>query len=516
MRTSRSNPPVFRGHPGSARIPAVRERLAFNFGPGTVPGRGSIDAALASQAESSFATAPYAEPRDWGYLGLLAFTAVLLLRPQDQISVLGPLHLAEICAVMGIAPMLLHRVARRLPVFRVTPETIGLVLFGVAILGTAPFSIWPGGALNVFVGSYLKILIVFVLMMNTLTTPRRLDQITWLILICCGYISALAVFNYARGMNLVEDGRLAGPVSGIFGNPNDLALNMVTFLPAAVVIAISPRYGSGRRLAAAGMAALMLATIVFTKSRGGMVGLTAALVALVLLGRKVRAGFGAIAVAAVLVAMPFAPASFWARMSSILDEQQDRLQFTGSSEARRILMQEGIDAFLDRPFTGVGAGQFQNYNPPGRRERWHETHNALIQVAADTGIVGLVAFSFLIVCAAAAAAQTRRMLTRPRRSSAPDPLAHVLHEEDRQALYSHTVAMTAGLVGWFVCSLFASVAYNWTFYYLLALIVAGRELTRDRLVASRAIQAGRERPSPAPAGGADARRLSRRLAPGAV
>jgi hypothetical protein len=83
-------------------------------------------------------------------------------------------------------------------------------------------------------------------------------------------------------------------------------------------------------------------------------------------------------------------------------------------------------------------------------------------------------------------------------------------------LYSHTVAMTAGLVGWFVCSLFASVAYNWTFYYLLALIVAGRELTRDRLVASRAIQAGRERPSPAPAGGADARRLSRRLAPGAV
>jgi hypothetical protein len=55
-------------------------------------------------------------------------------------------------------------------------------------------------------------------------------------------------------------------------------------------------------------------------------------------------------------------------------------------------------------------------------------------------------------------------------------------------LRAHSVAMAAGLTGWFVCSLFASVAYNWTFYYLLALIAAGRELTRDRLAASRAMQ----------------------------
>jgi hypothetical protein len=40
-----------------------------------------------------------------------------------------------------------------------------------------------------------------------------------------------------------------------------------------------------------------------------------------------------------------------------------------------------------------------------------------------------------------------------------------------------------------VCSVFASVAYNWTFYYVLALIVASRELTRDRLAAGRVIEA---------------------------
>ena len=156
-------------------------------------------------------------------------------------------------------------------------------------------------------------------------------------------------------------------------------------------------------------------------------------------------------------------------------------------------MQEGIATFMERPFTGVGAGQFKNYNPAGRKERWRETHNALIQVAAETGILGLLAFSFLILRAALAAAETRRMLSGPRKRGDPDPLASVLTSRDRAALYNHTVAMTAGLIGWFVCSMFASVAYSWTFYYVLALIVAAREMTRDRLLAARALRdAGQE------------------------
>ena len=81
------------------------ERLAFNYGPGTVPSQRAIDAALARDAEPTFATAPYAEPRDWGYVGLIAFTAVLLLRPQDQLPGLSALHIAEICAFIGIGPM---------------------------------------------------------------------------------------------------------------------------------------------------------------------------------------------------------------------------------------------------------------------------------------------------------------------------------------------------------------------------------------------------------------------------
>jgi O-antigen ligase len=351
---------------------------------------------------------------------------------------------------------------------------------------------------DVFTDAYLKVLIVFVLMMNTLTTPKRLETITWLIVVCVGYVAARGVFDYARGVNLVEGGRLAGPISGIFGNPNDLAMNMVTFIPIAAVIAMSRRHATWRRVTAALIAALMLATIVFTKSRGGIIGLGLMLLVFLLLGRKVRRGFTAAGVAAVLLATPFLPASFWVRMATITNAQQDKFHFSGSREERRLVMLEGVNAFVERPLTGVGAGQFHNYNPPGRKVRWRETHNTLIQVAAETGIFGLIAFSFLLVRGAMAAATTRRLLRRPRRARDDDPIAAVLSDDDRAALHDHTVGATAALVGWFGCAMFGAVAYSWTFYYLLALIISARELTRHRLAVAQAARVTGAKPLSVP------------------
>jgi O-antigen ligase len=455
-----------------------QERLAFSF-------RASVPARRAGGPAPTFATVPYNEPRDWGYTGLLAFTAVLFIRPQEDIPALAALHLAEVCALVGIAPMLLHRFARRMPAFRVTAETTALMIFAATILVTAPFSIWPGGVVTLFTETFAKVLIVFALMMNTLTTVKRIQQITWLIVLCCGYSAARGVFDYARGMNLVEDGRLTGAVGGIFGNPNDLALNMVAFMPLAAIVVITRGQPTFRRLLAAGFFVLMAATVVFTKSRSGTVGLVAMLIALVVLARAVKPTLVVAVVSIMLIATPFMPATFWARMASAFDSEQDATQFTGSREARSVLLQEGIATFLERPLTGVGAGQFVNYNRPGRKEQWKEAHNVVIQVAADLGIVGVVAFVFLIGRAGHAAIGLRRLMS-PRRNRRDPPVVQVVTEAERRILHGHAVALGAALIGWFTCALFASVAYSWTFYYLLALTVAARELVRDRMAAVEA------------------------------
>jgi len=417
---------------------------------------------------------------------LLTFTGLLFLRPQEHIPALNPLHLAEVSALLSLAAMVMGRVGRGLPVTRYTPELGGVLLLGFTILATAPVSIWPGGAVSTFTEIYVKIILIFVLMLNTLTNPKRIDRFLWLIVFASGYIALRAVGDYARGMNLVENGRVQGSVGGMFKNPNDLALNMVAVMPLAAALAMRTR-AILSRLAAALCALLMLGAVVVSQSRSGTIGLG---VMILVLGVSIARRRPAIAVAGVLalfLALPLMPSSYWHRISSITDGSQDE---TGSREARRILLQESFQAFLSHPLTGVGAGQFKNYDPEGREQAWRESHNVVLQVAAELGIVGLGGFLFLVGRAATSSRKTRRLLRvagrdPDRRTKGVEPRAVVTGDES-EWLRSHTSAMTAALVGWFFCALFASVAYNWTFYYLLALAVAPREFLIDRLAISGA------------------------------
>jgi O-antigen ligase len=193
----------------------------------------------------------------------------------------------------------------------------------------------------------------------------------------------------------------------------------------------------------------------------------------------------------VLCALPVLPSSYWRRVASITDSSKDDYQ---SAEARKRLFGEAFDAFVENPITGVGAGQFKDYKPEKRVEAWHETHNIWLQVASELGIFGLAVFTFLMLRAFAGVWQTRRLLARVRAAAAAAKrptqrrkpiIAPDISPEDAQFLDAHSAAMAASLAGFFVCSFFSSVAYNWTFYYLLVLAVAPRDILRERLPVTR-------------------------------
>ena len=84
-------------------------------------------------------------------------------------------------------------------------------------------------------------------------------------------------------------------------------------------------------------------------------------------------------------------------------------------------MWEGWQTFVEHPLTGVGAGQFKNYNPPDRLEPWRETHNVLLQVAAELGVFGLLVFLLLLWQAVSALLWTRRMFSVGKRAARPPP-----------------------------------------------------------------------------------------------
>jgi O-antigen ligase len=434
---------------------------------------------------------------------------VLFLRPQDIFPPLAALHLAELSAMAGLIALFMGRLARRQAITRITPEFAGVLAFGAVLLLTAPFSIWVGGAVGTFQDLYVKVILIYLLAVNVLSSPKRLERLTWLLVLALGYLAFRAVFDYARGINLTAHGtRVRGAVGGIMKNPNDLALNMVVFLPFAAFIAMESA-STLKRLTAAACGACMAGAIVASGSRGGFLGFGVMLLVLAAFAARKHSGLVAAGVLVALCALPVVPDSYWRRIASITDESKDDVQ---SAQARKKLMSESVDAFVAHPLTGVGAGMFKNWNPPDREEAWHEAHNVWLQVAAELGIFGLAAFLFVVLRACYSVFQTRRLLRRLRpvsgrgrgrltRRRQPEPdLAGALSARETEFLDWHSAAATAALAGWLVCAFFASVAYNWTFYYLLALAATPREILRDRLPAL----APRTRPVPAGAPGAAA------------
>ena len=474
------------------------ERLTFNIGssrggPVVVSGRGQQQPARHAPATRivSQAVAAIRERYDWDYVWMLTFTALLFFRPQDQIPGLDLLHMSELTAIAGLAAMAVRRMSAGRTIAHVNVEVVAIVALGAVIVLTVPFSIWPGGAAHVFTDIYVKIILIFALMMSTITTPRRLRQMTWVMIVASGYIGARAVFDYVRGVNLVEGDRVRGAVGGMFENPNDLALNLVTFLAPTLFIILHDRKPS-RRLFASALAVAMLAAIVCTKSRSGFLGLLAMGAVVMYYTAKVNPAAVGVALVAGLMALPVMPDSFWNRMDSIVNAEEDE---SGSRAARLRLIDQGVQVFIENPITGIGAGQFKNYNAPDTVEKWRVTHNVWLQVAAELGIGGLLTFGFLVARAYSASFAAARMLRRTRRRAGPpsqrgaeDPDLG-LTDDERRTLDLNTKGMLAAMVGWTVCSLFASVAFNWTLYYVLALAVAGREVLSARRAAVKAAEA---------------------------
>jgi O-antigen ligase len=462
----------------------MTERLTFGHGVrAAVPSRQSVIAAAASLAhEPGPVRFRRLETWDWAWGGLLVFSILLFFRPQDQIAALGALHLSDAAAIFGLVAMVALNMSRREPITRVTPELIGIAALGAVILGTIPTSIWMGGSFAVFTTMYIQVALIFMLMVNSITSPRRIERICWVIVVAFGYISARVIFDYMRGVNLVEGNRAAGPVGGFFQNPNDLALNLASFLPLAMMYVKRPG-NVVKRITCAGICALMLVALVFTKSRSGQVGAVAMLVTFLLVSRSLKPANIIALVMAGMVVLPMLPQSYWDRMSSIFNAEVDP---TGSREQRRQLMQQSWQIFLENPLTGIGAGQFQNYQDPEMATLWRETHNVWLQLGAEIGIFGALAFGYVFWRSLRAAWWTRRELswihrrrTRRRGRAAPEP-EDGLDDHDRMFLQTHASAMLACLAGWFAASMFASVAFNWTIYYLIGLSVTGEAIVRAR------------------------------------
>lgn len=387
------------------------------------------------------------------FAALFLFTFILYARPSEFYP--SPLT-ASLALIVGSITLAIF-IPAQLSIdgtLTARPREVNLILL-LCLTGllSIPFAISPAEAWSTFNDTFIRCIVIFIVMINTVRTQARLKALLFLVFVVSIWLSVGAINDYRMGLTTVEGYRIAGRGSGIFGNANDMALHLVTIVPIAVALFFGTR-SLARKVVLGACAALMMAAIVLTYSRGGSIGLVVALGFLAWkIGRDRRFAVVAWAFIVLMGLLVFAPGNYATRLASIFIPSLDAV---GSSGMRQEILYVSIWTALRHPLFGIGMGNFHIVSV-----RELVSHNAYTQVAAEMGMVALVCYTMFIVTPLKRLGFIARE-TYPTRSQSP--------------YFYLAVGLQASLVGYMVTSFFASVAYIWYVYYLVAYAVCLRRI----------------------------------------
>lgn len=400
-------------------------------------------------------TATYLKPvHVFSYAALFLFTAILYARPGE----FYPSRLtASIALVVGIATLgfFLPTQLSLEGVLTARPREVHLVLlFSLTALLSIPLAINRPVAWQEFSGTFIRCVVIFIVMINVVRTESRLRGLMFLALAAALWLSVEAINDYRQGLMTVEGYRASGRGTGIFGNTNDMALHLVTILPISVALLFGSR-GAGRRVFYGACAALMIAAIVLSYSRGAFLGLVVVFIFFtVRLGGRHRVEILLAVLGVAVVVIILAPSGYGGRLLSIFNPKLDP---GGSADARRGELFRSAYVALRHPLLGIGMGNYQ----PEMSYRGLVTHNSYTQVAAELGMSALVFYVMFIVSPLRKLGQIARETFSVRRSS---------------SFYYLAVGLQASLIAYMVSSFFLSVSFNWYVFYLIGYAVCLRRL----------------------------------------
>lgn len=335
----------------------------------------------------------------WFELGLVGVGGIFLLFP----TVAPSLTLLVLLALPAV--WLAQWLAARRP-FPITPFNLPLLIWGVAIVGSIWVSADPDLTLPKATGLILG-LAVWRLMVVWLDRPGRIKIALTFFAIAGGTALLVGLFSadwhfevaFVQKLLRVLPPRLITlPEASEGVHTNELAAIILFYSPLAVAL-----WWWGRQRWSLGLALLFLGwLLLLTQSRSGWLGALAGLAALPLLAwrGKLRPGhwlmvFGLIALLC-LVGL-----AGWAAVGQKLPQET----VIGTLETvpfRFEVWRWGLAVLHDFPLIGPGLGTFRRVvfrfypiDVPAYFDIAH-AHNIFLQVALDTGLLGLVAYWWLL------------------------------------------------------------------------------------------------------------------------
>jgi len=385
---------------------------------------------------------------------LFLFTAVLYARPAEFYPSAATRSLALIIGIITLAMFVITQLTidGRLTA-RPTEVNLAL-LFLLTALASIPLAIDPVFAWAEFTNSFVRAVLIFIVVVNVVRTPSRLKWMLALTVLTALVLSLQTMNDYRLGLNVVEGYRAAGRGSGLFGNTNDLALYLVTTLPISLAFCLGSKNAVMKVIHAA-CVAIMLFGIVLSYSRGAFLGVLVVAVFFALkIGKRRKFEILALLTVGALGMFVLAPSGYGNRLLSIF---MPGLDPNGSADARRGELLRSLYVALRHPLLGIGMGNYQ----PNMSYNGLVTHNSYTQVASELGMIALGLYLMFIVT------PIRKLSTIARQTCAAKEESH---------FYYLALGLQASLIVFMVSSFFLSVAYAWNVYYLVGYAVCFRRI----------------------------------------
>ncbi|HEX4562255.1 MAG TPA: O-antigen ligase family protein, partial [Gemmatimonadales bacterium] len=365
---------------------------------------------------------------------------------------LSPLHLALLSSGFAMVCVALDpgALARLNAALGVSTSWCVLGILVWAVLGV-PTSLWPGGSVGVLRTILVKVVLMYFVLVASIRHPRDVQRLTGAYVASVIVYAAMVLVRFHGNPDAIR-------TKGLYDyDSNDFATLIASTVPLALHLVVRRGWRVPGVVGLGGLLALLLAFI-WANSRGGFLALLAAALVILIGYRVVSAPVRiSVAVVGVLAFVLVAGPSFWVRMNTIANPNQD-YNMT-SSEGRWQLWSRGIGYMETRPVLGVGIGGFpsaegqlsegaREARAHGKGEKWSEPHNSFVQIGAELGVPGLLLFVAMLWTA-----------VRGLRGMEDVGLA---------------VALVAAVAAFAVGGFFLSLAYKEMLYVLIALAVAAR------------------------------------------
>ncbi len=333
-------------------------------------------------------------------------------------------------------------------------------------------------------GDYIKDAIIAVVLVLMLQRGAMLRRVIWSLLIAgifMGTISAVQFltgafhnnffgFGLAQVQHIIgqtEDFRIGGPI----GEPNFYSQILLPLVPLAFERMWTERKSVLRLLAAWSFVACLLA-IVFTFSRGAIVGLFAMAGMMILIRRPTPQELFVVLLL-ILPILPFVPTQYIERVTTLIDvlpgfnkNPRSEVSFRGRTSE----LIAGLMMFRDNPLLGVGLNNYPVHYQDYARRVGLETrreprapHSLYLEVLAELGFLGIVTFGALLWNMWQSIYLSQKRFRRYR-------------------FYQYqtlTTALGVGLMGYLTGAIFLHAAYPRFFWLLVGMTLAIPQIARN-------------------------------------